>query len=245
MSFFTDRPTRVDRPAEADGLVIIGRGAVGRALLAECGGCPQLVGRGMHIDQPVDHAIVTWPAQECEDRVILEKYYPELKGIPVTTLCNGVWVPPSFGAQGIAYVRAGGGGYRKPASWRVACPALAARLRACGADVTATKPGGHRAYLWGKALYLIPLALACSEPPVRTAREVGGTPRWKKYYDRVLEMAAAELGMSMMGAQVKRVAYLIERSPVGWDPSPSPEERDYFRRCLGYGEGPGTPPVLL
>jgi hypothetical protein len=169
-------------------------------------------------------ALVCWPAHAAE------QFPAELAaGAEVTTFCNGAWVPEAVGVQGCAYVRAKPGGEHGPAQWRVSSPELGAAMRSLGARVIVSP--APRAYAWGKALYLLPLALACDDAAV-SAREVYGTVGFEDYFSLVFAAAREELGWIAAGRLVSRARFLAQRSPRGWRPSPSAEELAYFRRRL-------------
>lgn len=212
---------------QGNGIIIYGGGALGLTLRDCLGRAPfvrQRAGPALLPYAP-RFALVCWPAQAAEE------FPPELAGgAEVTTFCNGAWVPAAVGAQGCAYVRAKPGGEHGPATWRVSDPELGAAMRDLGASVIVSHTD-PRAHAWGKALYILPLALAC-EDAGEPAREVYGTAAFENYFGLVFAAAREELGWIAAGRLVPRARYLAQRSPRGWFPSPSADELAYFRRRL-------------
>lgn len=202
-------------------IVVYGRGAVGLALGRILGGIPVL-SRTKRLS--ADYSLVCWPANAIDTDGV------EFNDTKVTTFCNGTWVPKNIGSMGCAYIRATTSGYTGSPKWRVEDQELAAVMRSLGAQVTATK-GDHREYVWGKAMYLLPLALACQDTK-NTAKEVAESVEWCEYYDIVKEAARKEVGLAV-NSQEKRVMWLLSRLPRRWSPSPSKDELAYFRNKLG------------
>lgn len=214
-------------------VVIFGGGRVGQAMAAEM---PRalLIRRGQ--DAECDVACVCWPAQAIRDFAAAHPRGAAARH--VVAFCNGAWaVADGAGHAGICYVRASHAGDRAAPgrkAWTVGEPAVAAALRAAGLGVTCSySKVGHEAKVWGKALYLLPLCLACADLEGTGVRLVTASPVYAEWYDVVRCAAVDAIGEQLVAGQEARVRYLVERTPRGWFPSPSREEIEYFRRRLG------------
>jgi hypothetical protein len=217
------------RRTSGHGIAIFGNGAVGRALQDSFVPHVKIVSRGEYAGG-VAHALVCWPAHALTIKTKLLSLHPELADAEtVTTFCNGVWVPLAIASQGIAYVRANRHTHG-PAKWRVPNKEVGRIMRDLGAAVTVSRPANHIDYLWGKALFLLPLALACEDKKI-TAKQAYGRPEWQTYFDAV-QAAARNAGCKIPQPQVERALWLCERSPKNWVPSPSEDEIRFFRKRL-------------
>lgn len=208
-------------------VAIFGGGRVGTAMSLEMPGTP-VVRRGADVE--CDVACVCWPAHVVKD---FSGVHPLAAASTKVAFCNGVWaVEDGADQHGCCYVRAEKLGDRAKAdskSWRVGDAAVAEILRSTGLGVVSSRD--HRPHLWGKALYLLPLALACREL-MRPAKDVLSNRVWRDWYNIVLGDAQREVGALAMDAQVHRVGYLLGRLPKDWTPSPSAAELDYFEGRL-------------
>ncbi len=224
----------MDRSPQGYRVAIFGAGAIGQALHNELGKTVPLVRRGQSVPAGVNCALICWPAHALSG---FDSAF-SVRGLRVT-FCNGVWVPPGF-VQGIAYLRArllDGALVTNAPKWRVPCKSLAKWLRQRGAFVTASKNAlTHKCALWGKALYLLPLAHAC-QLSGRPARESVGNADWTECYELLLKLAVRDVGEAGMGPQLDRVRYLNARLPSEWVPSPSADELDLFRGKIGLSRG--------
>lgn len=210
-------------------VAIFGGGRVGTAMAAEMPGAPVLRGGQ---DCECDVACICWPAQAI---LSFNMLHPKASGATKVAFCNGVWAEED-GADhaGICYVRAVHlGDLAKPGrkGWRVGSGPVANALRAAGLGVVCSR-GDHLAELWGKALYLLPLALACAEHGGLTGRTVTDKEEYAEWYDVVRRRAVAAIGEDLVASREPRVKFLISRTPRGWCPSPSSEELEYFRAKL-------------
>lgn len=210
-------------------IAIFGGGRVGTAMSLEMPSVP-IVRRGY--DCRCDIACVCWPAQAMKD---FSATHPQGSNGTVIAFCNGAWAKED-GAQhaGICYVRAANRGDRAPAgrkAWRVGCPACAAELRASGLGVVLSRRD-HEGYVWEKALYILPLALACEDTAGMTAREVVHTLTYMEWYNVIRNVAVKDIGEEIVERHEARVKFLTMRSPAKWRPSSSPEELAYFRERL-------------
>lgn len=213
-------------------VAIFGGGRVGTAMAAEMPSVP-VVGRGG--DAACDYACVCWPAHALAG---FAAAHPRAASARRVAWCNGAWARDE-GADdaGICYVRALRRGDRAAPGrkgWRVGSAATAAALRRAGLGVVLTR-GGHEAQVWGKTLYLLPLAFAC-EARGEAARCVIDKEDYAVWYDVVRTAAVEAIGEAAVAAQEPRVRHLCLRTPRGWYPSPSAEELAYFRRRLGCAE---------
>ena len=147
--------------------------------------------------------------------------------------CNGVWAEyEGMDEHGCCYVRVAVRGDRAPSNykgWRVSRGETAEVLRAAGLGVVCSRDD-HIKYLWGKALYILPLAIVCNDLDL-SAREAVRRPEWAEWFTAVLERGRAAIG-SDIDSQIGRAHFLCDRLPVGWRPSSSVEEVEYFRRRL-------------
>ena len=198
-------------------------------MAAEMPGVP-VVRRGQ--DCVCDVAAVCWPAQAIRDFAAAHPL--GARGTKVA-FCNGVWAAEE-GADhvGICYVRAVHlGDMATPGrkGWRVGSGPVADVLRAAGLGVVCSR-GDHLGELWGKALYLLPLALACAERGGLTGRTVTDTEEYAEWYGVVRCRAVVAIGEEAVARREDRVKFLIGRTPRGWSPSPSEEELAYFRGKL-------------
>lgn len=213
-------------------VVIFGGGRVGTAMAAEMPGVP-VVRRGQ--DRACDVAAICWPAQAVRDFAAVHPLGAE--GTTVA-FCNGVWAEEDGAVHaGICYVRAVHlGDAAKPGrkGWRVGHGPTADALRAAGLAVVCSR-GDHTAELWGKALYLLPLALACADLGGLTGRAVTDKEEYAEWYEVVRDRAVEAIGEAAVARREERVRFLISRTPRGWSPSPSDEELAYFRERLGRG----------
>lgn len=210
-------------------VAIFGGGRVGTAMAAEMPGVP-VVRRGEDLE--CDVACVCWPAHALAE---WRAAHPRAaaSGAVVVAFCNGAWAEEEGMHAGVCYVRAVNLGDRAAPGrkgWRVGRPDVADALRGAGLGVTCSR-GDHRAHVWGKALYIVPLAVAYAETGL-DAKEAGGTPEWSEWFDFVCEEAEAEIGAAATESQAARARWLVDRSPRGWRPSSSPEEVAYFRSKL-------------
>ena len=213
-------------------IAIFGSGRVGTAMAAEMPGVP-VIRRGE--DYACDIACVCWPAQAIQDFV---RVHPIAVLATKVTFCNGVWATEE-GADhaGICYVRAvhrGDVSDPRRKAWRVGDGPVAAALKASGLGVVCSRVD-HLGELWGKALYLLPLALACADLGGLTGRAVTDKEEYAEWYDVVRCRAVEAIGEAAVARREPRVRYLLERTPRGWSPSPSAEELAYFRKKLCAG----------
>lgn len=209
-------------------LAIFGAGRVGTAMSLEMPGVP-LVRRGEDVE--CELALICWPAQAVAS---FDEAHPSASNAHKVAFCNGVWAcDDGADEQGCCYVRAVNvGDHAAPGykGWRVSEAATAAALREAGLSVIRSVKD-HNTFLWGKAIYIIPLALACDELDV-SAREASNTELWVEWFNAVLSLAIDEVGCELIGPQIKRAQYLVDRAPKGWRPSSSKEEIAYFRGKL-------------
>ncbi len=206
-------------------VAIFGGGRVGTAMAAEMPNSP-VIHRGQDIACEI--ACICWPAHALKDFCAT---HPIGARSMKVAFCNGAWAV-SEGADhaGICYVRATSIGDKstRPKSWRVGRKDIADALSAAGLSVVCSHDN-HDAHLWGKCLYLLPLALACN---TITARAALKTPEYYEWYNLVRDASVAKIGESATARQEPRVKYLLDRLPRDWRPSPSPQEVDYFREKL-------------
>lgn len=197
-------------------------------MAAEMPGVP-VVRRGG--DMACDIACICWPAHAIGGFAAM---HPMAAGAIKVSFCNGVWaVADGADHAGICYVRAcNKGDHAKPGykGWRVGRADVAAVLRSKGLGVVLSR-GGHGGFLWGKALYLLPLALACTDRGT-DAKMVVNTVEYAEWYDVVRRAAVTAVGETVVTQHEPRVRYLCERTPRGWHPSPTAEELAYFRGRL-------------
>lgn len=213
-------------------LAIFGTGRVATAMVLEmqrAGHNPRVVKRGEDCD--CDLAIICWPAQE------IKNFWAECpRGTEATkvSFCNGVWSRDDGADQrGICYVRAAKlGDVARPGDkcWRVGGKDVARVLSEHGLGVIHSKMD-HESMLWQKALYLLPLALACADEG-KTAKEVVDTESYRDWYQMVRGAAILDIGRVRIEKEVPRVKYLVERTPKDWTPSPSEAELEYFRQKI-------------
>lgn len=200
-------------------------------MAAEMPGVP-VVRRGEDAD--CDLALVCWPAQAIRS---FPCTHPRGARARRVAFCNGAWARAEGADEhGCCYVRAVAVGDRAVPGyrgWRVADAATAGALRAAGLGVVRSTKH-HEAHLWGKALYVLPLALACADTDL-DGRAVQGTAEWAEWMDAVRGAAEGAVGAGVLVPQLRRVAHLLGRTPRGWRPSSSPEELAYFRGCLCAG----------
>lgn len=213
----------MDSRAQRYRVAIFGGGRVGTAMSLEMPEVP-VVRRGQDLE--CDVALICWPAQGIAD---FAKTHPLASRARKVALCNGCWaVEDGADEHGCCYVRAVNVGDRSQEGrngWRVESPWIARILRELGLGVICSRRD-HSQHLWGKALYILPLALACSELHV-TAKEAIKTKSWQEWFDVVLECGRTATN-SDLDAQIARARFLCLRSLVGWTPSPSREEIAYF-----------------
>ncbi len=206
-------------------VAIFGGGRVGTAMSLEMPGVP-IIRRGQ--DCACDIAVICWPAQAIKDFAVV---CPQAAAGYTVAFCNGVWAEEDgVNEQGCCYVRATNIGDRAAPGrkgWRVSSQRAAGPLRTAGLNIVISQKD-HRAQLWGKALYIIPLAVTCQELNV-PAREALDSILWQEWFDFVQDEAEEELGEEVMAAPRKRALWLCERLPKGWRPSSSVEEIDYFK----------------
>lgn len=216
-------------------VAIFGGGRVGCAMAAEMPDAP-VVHRGE--DAACDVACICWPAHAIRG---FAAAHPRGAAANVTVaFCNGCWARED-GADhaGICYVRAVHRGDRArlgQKGWRVGHAGAATILRSEGLGVTLSS-GAHEAFLWEKALYLLPLALTVDDLSrdgelTGGARMVVDTDTYAEWYDMVRRAAVRAIGEIATAAREARVHHLVSRTPRGWLPSPSPEELAYFRERL-------------
>lgn len=208
----------MDRSSSGYRVAVYGKGELG-TLLAEVLGIP-CYSRGDKERQTPSLALICWPAHAM---VELISTFPELKKTRTVSFCNGVWGGEVADEEGIAYVRAGAG--RGQGSWRVEEKSTAGVLKSLGLNVACSRD--HRPYVWGKALYLIPLAFACHKYNL-SARDAVETSEWRKWLRRIHDLGIKEVGKEAMKPQFNRATWLVKRSPKGWKPSSSKEELDFF-----------------
>lgn len=180
-------------------------------------------------DCECDVALICWPAHAI---MSFEAAHPLAASAIKVAFCNGAWaIEDGADRAGICYVRVSVLGERSPPgrkSWRVGDKEVWERLRDAGLGVILSR-NDHREHVWAKALYVLPLALSCSDLRV-PAREVLRTSTYKKWYEIVYR--AAERDAGGIHTHVARVQYLCQRLPAQWYPSPSAEELEYFRDKL-------------
>lgn len=194
-----------------------------------------IVGRGD--DCACDVACVCWPAQEIRGFKVA---HPLASSGHVIAFCNGVWACEDGASEhGCCYIRAvHKGDHAAPGckAWRVASKKTTEVLRSVGLGVACSSTIlGHRRQLWGKCLYLLPLALAVADCGGLTGRTVTNRIEYAEWYGIVRHAAVATCGESEVSRMEPRVKFLISRTPRGWIPSPSPEELQYFRERLCVG----------
>lgn len=217
-------------------VAIFGGGRVGTAMALEMPGVP-VVRRGQDAGLgPGDVACVCWPAQAVAG---FAASHPRAATARRVAFCNGVWaVGDGMDEHGCCYVRAVHLGDRaKPGrnGWRVASAGVAAVLRGAGLGVTHSSRSDHAGHLWGKALYLLPVALACADLGGLTGRAVTDKVEYAEWYDAVRSAAVVAIGEAAVVRQEPHVRHLVGRTPRGWAPSPLPEELAYFRARLQAG----------
>lgn len=212
-------------------VAVFGGGRVGTAMAAEMPGVP-VVRRGQ--DLACEVACICWPAQAVVN--FAAEHPLGAKAIKVS-FCNGVWATRD-GAdhQGICYVRAvhlGDVAKLGRKAWRVKRTDVADALVKAGLRVTKSKTD-HDGHLWSKALYLLPMALACADVDEYkgSGRLVTTTQVYAEWYDVVRQAAVKAIGEAAISHHEPRVKHLVSRTPRGWVPSPSPEELQYFRDKL-------------
>lgn len=209
-------------------IAIFGSGRVGTAMSLEMPGVP-VIRRGE--DCSCDIACVCWPAQAVKD---FTTTHPVGANSIKVTFCNGVWAERD-GANhaGICYVRAVNVGDRAPMKgkrWRVGHKDVASALSTAGLGVICSRLN-HRNYLWGKALYILPLAFACMGSSI-TAKEAINTEEYALWYSTIRDAALAVIGEASILTQEPHVRFLIDRLPRWWRPSSSEDELNYFMRKL-------------
>lgn len=209
-------------------VAVFGAGKVGVAMSLEMPGV-QLVSRGD--DVACDYACICWPAHALRD---FAATHPRAARAYKIAFCNGVWArQDGADEQGCCYVRLRNKGDRAAPGgkgWRVRNPNAAHALNGKGLDVVCSRQD-HPAHVWGKALYILPLAIACSELDVG-AKEAEESELWAEWFNTIRTLAVAQVGEEAMKTKVARVRYLLERSPRYWRPSSSPEEIAYFKERL-------------
>ena len=223
----------MDRRAPRNRIAIFGAGKVGTAMSLEMPTVP-LVRRGE--DCFCDIACICWPAHALRD---FAASHPLACTAETTRVAfsNGAWAREDtndlMDHQGICYVRVnevGEGAREGYRGWRVGIARVSKELHQAGLGVVCSR-SDHNAHLWGKCLYILPLAMACDATGL-DAKRAGNTPEWSEWYDVVKQKAIKAIGEKATITQEKRALYLITRSPKGWKPSPSAEELEYFKEKL-------------
>lgn len=185
-----------------------------------------------------DVAIIAWPAHAIRD---FDAYHPiAAEGIKLA-FCNGPWaVHEGADVQGICYARLRKIGDRvlkhrrfwrvprKHPNDRIDVPTLLIRA---GLGVVVSN-FNHVEYIWERALYTIPLSLACYDenlPPREAAqREIYGY-----YYSAMRDAMVVALGEPATVAREAHVAELVGKTPNNWRPISNEHELIYFRDMLG------------
>jgi hypothetical protein len=206
-------------------IAIFGGGRVGTAMSLEMPGVP--IVHTTQVGFACDLACVCWPAHAMKD------FKTKFDAKHIVSFCNGVWAREDGADEhGCCYVRAVKRGDRSPPGrkgWRVGSPRTADLLRSAGLGVVLSRsPIDHEAYVWGKSLYILPLAFACSELDV-PAKQACHTEVWKHWFAFFRNLVIKNIGEEAATTQSRRASWLAERSPKGWRPSSSPEELKYFR----------------
>lgn len=215
-------------------IAIFGGGKVGTAMSLEMGHNVPVIHRGE--DCLCDIACICWPAHAIKDFTVAHPLAAQ--GYKVA-FCNGAWAEEdSADHAGICYVRASNLGDRAESgrkTWAVGFEELATILTSHGLGVVHSR-SRHIEKVWGKALYLIPLALTIAdlerEGTTLSTKEVVETEQYVEWYCIVREEAEEVVGEEGIASQEARVRFLIEHTPRNWRPLLSVEELAYFRAKL-------------